>query len=199
MCQRHGNTRLASSLTPRRFLGLRWHQVPSDCSPIGSITQKTAPRGSFAVAQSRPPCASTIERQINNPMPEPFDLVVSKASKMRARFAGGSPGPESLTSTSTPCVYVFASEKAHLQLADVVPTFRERQRRVAIQITLEIIFTEHREPRRAVNPRRLRMRPSWPSIQPSIITKPTLQTKASPCCDAETGEPDLASLLHVLQ
>ena len=123
MCQRHGKTKLASSLTPRRFLGLRWHQVPSDCSSIGSITQKTAPRGSFAVAQSRPPCASTIERQINNPMPEPFDLVVSKASKMRAKFAGGSPGPESLTSTSAPCVYVFAGEKADVRLTMHSPPY----------------------------------------------------------------------------
>ena len=44
--------------------------------PTGSVKQKTAPRGSFGSAQSRPPCASTIERQIDNPIPKPLDLVV---------------------------------------------------------------------------------------------------------------------------
>lgn len=45
-------------------------------SPTGSIMRNTAPRGWFGVAQSRPPCASTIERQINSPMPKPPGLVV---------------------------------------------------------------------------------------------------------------------------
>ena len=40
-------------------------------------------------------------------------------------------------------VHVFAREETCLQLADVVPTFRERQRRLASQITLKITFTEH--------------------------------------------------------
>jgi hypothetical protein len=48
----------------------------TDFSPIGSITEKTAPRGSFGIAQSRPPCASTIDRQIANPVPKPPGLVV---------------------------------------------------------------------------------------------------------------------------
>ena len=41
-------------------------------------------------------------------------------------------------------LHVFTREETCLQLADVVPTFRERQRRVASQITLEITFTKHR-------------------------------------------------------
>ena len=40
-------------------------------------------------------------------------------------------------------VHVFAREETRLQLADVVPTFRERQRRVASQIVLKITFAEH--------------------------------------------------------
>src|SRR5437870_10695828 len=44
--------------------------------PTGSENWKTAPCGSFGVAHSRPPCASTIERLIDNPIPMPPDLVV---------------------------------------------------------------------------------------------------------------------------
>jgi hypothetical protein len=43
---------------------------------IGSIMQKMAPRGLLGIAQSRPPCATTIERQIDSPIPNPSDLVV---------------------------------------------------------------------------------------------------------------------------
>ena len=41
-----------------------------------NVKQKTVPRGSFGVAQSRPPCASTIERQMESPMPKPVGFVV---------------------------------------------------------------------------------------------------------------------------
>src|SRR5206468_1120675 len=43
---------------------------------IGSTNWNVAPRPSLAVAQSRPPWASTIERQIASPMPRPCGLVV---------------------------------------------------------------------------------------------------------------------------
>ena len=46
------------------------------CGSRGRLNLKTAPRGSFAPAHIRPPCASTIERQIDSPMPMPLDLVV---------------------------------------------------------------------------------------------------------------------------
>ena len=46
-------------------------------------------------------------------------------------------------------VHVFTREETRLQLADVVPTFRERQRRVASQIALKITFTEHTRRRRS--------------------------------------------------
>jgi choline dehydrogenase-like flavoprotein len=42
----------------------------------GRLNSKIAPRGTFAFAHSRPPCASMIERQIASPMPMPPDLVV---------------------------------------------------------------------------------------------------------------------------
>ena len=47
-----------------------------DFSSTGSVMEKTVPCGWFGVAQSRPPCASTIERQIDSPMPRPLALVV---------------------------------------------------------------------------------------------------------------------------
>src|SRR4051812_38184861 len=66
------------------------------------VKWKTAPRGSFALAHSRPPCAATMERQIESPSPKPVGLVVKKASKKRSSAAEGRPGPESCTVTSTP-------------------------------------------------------------------------------------------------
>lgn len=52
------------------------HAATFTQTSIGSITENTVPRGSFGVAQRRPPCASTIERQIDNPIPNPLGLVV---------------------------------------------------------------------------------------------------------------------------
>src|SRR5262245_21268252 len=42
----------------------------------GSVNLKTAPRGWFALAHSRPSCASMIDRQIESPSPRPPGLVV---------------------------------------------------------------------------------------------------------------------------
>ena len=47
----------------------------------GSVNWKTAPRGELALAHNFPPCDSMIERQIDNPSPRPFGLVVWKALK----------------------------------------------------------------------------------------------------------------------
>ena len=52
-----------------------------------------APWGTFAVAHSRPPCASMIERQIESPMPIPPDLVVKKALNSRSAFSVKIPTP----------------------------------------------------------------------------------------------------------
>jgi len=45
-----------------------------DC--VGVKNRKMAPRGWFASAHNRPPCASMIERQIESPIPKPVGLVV---------------------------------------------------------------------------------------------------------------------------
>jgi S-(hydroxymethyl)glutathione dehydrogenase/alcohol dehydrogenase len=55
----------------------------------------------LALAHNRPPCASTIERQIDSPSPKPLGFVVEKASNKRSCSAGASPGPESRTATRT--------------------------------------------------------------------------------------------------
>ena len=44
------------------------------------------PGPALRVAQIRPPCASTIERQIDNPMPRPLGLVVKNALKSCFEF-----------------------------------------------------------------------------------------------------------------
>lgn len=42
----------------------------------GSAIRTVKPGPSFSVAHRRPPCFSTIERLIHNPIPIPFSLVV---------------------------------------------------------------------------------------------------------------------------
>jgi hypothetical protein len=42
----------------------------------GKVKVKMAPMGCAAVARNCPPCASTIERQIDKPIPNPVGLVV---------------------------------------------------------------------------------------------------------------------------
>ena len=66
----------------------------------GTVNVKAAPWGSLGVAQRRPPWASTIERQIESPMPMPLGFVVKKASNKRSVISGAIPGPESSTAIS---------------------------------------------------------------------------------------------------
>src|ERR1700722_1654545 len=47
----------------------------------GRVKWNVAPQLAFAVAHSRPPCASTIERLMDSPSPIPSLFVVKKASK----------------------------------------------------------------------------------------------------------------------
>ena len=52
------------------------HAHESASLATGSENRNTAPWGSFGLAHRRPPCASTIERVIDKPMPMPSALVV---------------------------------------------------------------------------------------------------------------------------
>src|ERR1700692_1084465 len=56
-----------------------------------------APWGMVAVAHSRPPWASMIERQIESPIPMPPDLVVKKGLNSRSTFSAAIPTPQSAT------------------------------------------------------------------------------------------------------
>ena len=70
------------------------HALLASPAAAGKSIWKTAPFGTFADADNQPPCASTIERQIDNPIPMPSGLVVKNASKSRSICAGSNPGPE---------------------------------------------------------------------------------------------------------
>src|SRR5215831_9468724 len=65
----------------------------------GSKISKIAPCGLAEAADRRPPWASTIERQIDNPIPIPLLLLVKNGSKMRFNVSGSIPGPESSMAT----------------------------------------------------------------------------------------------------
>ena len=43
---------------------------------VGTVNWNTVPDGSIASAHSRPPWASMMDRQIDNPIPIPLDFVV---------------------------------------------------------------------------------------------------------------------------
>ena len=62
----------------------------------GNVKMNFAPCGSFLSVHSRPPCDSTIERQIASPMPIPCSFVVKNGSKILS--GDSTPRPRSLTS-----------------------------------------------------------------------------------------------------
>src|SRR5262249_62159221 len=68
----------------------------------GSENWTIAPCGSLGAAQSRPPCASMIERLIDSPMPMPPGLVVKNALNAWSRSLARMPTPVSCTATLTP-------------------------------------------------------------------------------------------------
>src|SRR5438477_13008905 len=81
---------------------------------VGRVKQKLAPRGGLSAAHKRPPCDSTMERLMANPIPVPCRLVVKKALKIWFACFGGSPTALSLTeiircSFSTICDFVVFS------------------------------------------------------------------------------------------
>src|ERR1700681_3773110 len=53
------------------------HAVKLECvSSLGRVKRNVAPRPGLAAAHKRPPCDSTMERLIDNPIPLPSGLVV---------------------------------------------------------------------------------------------------------------------------
>src|SRR6266478_7610511 len=64
---------------------------------IGRVKWKVAPPPLLALAHNCPPCDSTMERLMANPMPLPCGLVVKNAEKIRSIFSVGNPTPVSLT------------------------------------------------------------------------------------------------------
>src|SRR5260370_5411005 len=90
---------LADSIEAHNAEGAVSHSGPAPAlfaSPTaaGRVNWKTAPFGRFGDAQSRPPCASMIERQIDNPIPMPCGLVVKNAPKSLSVCARPNPRPE---------------------------------------------------------------------------------------------------------
>jgi hypothetical protein len=67
----------------------------------GKLKWNVAPRPSWDVAHSLPPCDSTMERLIASPMPLPWGFVVKKALNISSAPPAGNPTPVSLTEIST--------------------------------------------------------------------------------------------------
>src|SRR5262249_51378758 len=76
-----------------------FHRHDASTVSTGKVKMNVAPPCSFPSAQSRPPCDSTMDREIARPIPMPLSFVVKKASKIFSECA--MPGPASLTSTRT--------------------------------------------------------------------------------------------------
>jgi hypothetical protein len=63
------------------------HRCPNQSgllSALGRVKWKVVPKGLPGNAQSLPPCASMIDRQMERPKPIPWDFVVKKASNIRS-------------------------------------------------------------------------------------------------------------------
>jgi hypothetical protein len=55
---------------------LKYRSTQRHDAQVGNVNRKIAPQGTFAVAHNSPPCASTIEWQIDRPSPNPLGFVV---------------------------------------------------------------------------------------------------------------------------
>ena len=67
-------------LARRDLAPKHWTSGHDTCSRTwGSVNENVAPGPALDDAHIRPPCASMMERQIDNPMPIPFGLVVKNA------------------------------------------------------------------------------------------------------------------------
>src|SRR2546422_1053685 len=67
------------------------HQPVS--SAHGSVNLNTAPPSGAGQAHKRPPCAPTIVRQSDSPIPRPELFVEKNGSKIRSASAAANPGP----------------------------------------------------------------------------------------------------------
>src|SRR3954470_24636821 len=75
------------------------HILP--CLDRGSTTRNVTPLSGLLPTEISPRCASTMERQITNPIPKPSDFVVKNGSNIRPSRSPGTPGPESRTRIAT--------------------------------------------------------------------------------------------------
>src|SRR5262245_22349024 len=67
----------------------------------GSNTAKRAPPSGRLAAVIRPPCSSTMRRDVTSPSPRPVGLVLTNGSKSRDITRGAIPGPVSRMASST--------------------------------------------------------------------------------------------------
>src|SRR5437870_6121832 len=67
----------------------------------GSVTRNRVPTFGALLTSIRPSCASTILRTMGSPRPDPFTFVVKNGSKILSVASAGTPGPSSMTSTTT--------------------------------------------------------------------------------------------------
>ena len=75
----------------------------------GSVKWTMVPQDLCDDAHSRPPCASTIDRQMERPRPIPSPFVVKKGSNIRSRLPGSIPVPVSVTVMETSAPLMFES------------------------------------------------------------------------------------------
>jgi len=89
---------------PTRGIGARTLELLREQARAqGSSLWMVRPRPSLRVAQIRPPCASMIERLIDNPIPRPSGLEVTKRSNMCFSCSSFTPIPESERSMRIRC------------------------------------------------------------------------------------------------
>src|SRR5258708_6406883 len=93
------NERVSSAERLTRWFRVLGHDASSSCE--GRTNWTVVPGPSLGEIDRRPSCASTIERQIESPIPMPLDLVVKKALNSRFAISAEIPTPQSVTLTCT--------------------------------------------------------------------------------------------------
>src|SRR6185437_8095710 len=94
-------------IVDQRDMECRAHEP--DAFAMGSV-KRTAPPDLPSSSHSLPPCASTIDRHNESPIPRPSALVDESGRNALSITRGGNPGPESATWTSTKSISAGLTE-----------------------------------------------------------------------------------------
>ena len=95
----------------------------AECGAGGTVTSTCVSFAGLDLMLMVPPASQTIDRQIVNPRPLPFGLVVKTGSSTRDKCSGAIPDPPSVMTITTPSSPMLGAD-SHPTASDRLPRGR---------------------------------------------------------------------------